>query len=705
MKNLFLILLFPIILLSQTNYYISSSGSDANDGLSIANPWLSLNKVYYTVNNPGDSILIKRGDTLEGAITKVLVGSAASPIVIGAYGTGELPILYGDLRGRTWTAIAGRTGYYKCYLGMYSTINTGYYQWVDNAWKGDSTGGTYSVYRGTNPATWESWLDQVPTGGYGITYEHDTMFVHLWNNATMPASRDSFRVYRYGNGPETGSKHVIVRDLDARNFYIPIVSTGSDSITIRKNKTRNGYSSCIRMITTNYSLVDSCEVDSSGDSGIYLVQSHKTTVQYNLVKNVLLTIDGGIAAGIDLCGIGILGNYAWGRAQDTVGYSVVQYNTIYSVYRAAFDFYYNLGDTVRHNVAHNVHGTGSPHGGGVVMTNNTITMDNILGGNGPNFSLLGGDFVYAHNFIDSVKDFGAWFTANIGDTIRYNNNFVRLNLTTGRSFADFKTTTLRIKADSNYYYQTGSNVWLKSGVSYTTIPTLFAATGLEEHSILNAAYIEITSGNNQSKVITQALTNPYVVTLRDANGNLSVGSTVTFAITDTPATATGHSLSDTVVTTDANGQASVTLTLGNKVGNYRVTVSSDSFTYSPVTFNSTATAAVATTIALVSGNNQSQIITLYAPDSLIVLVTDANENPVPNTSVAFAVTNVPPYSSSYFLSNVNATTDSRGYAVTRLQFGQHPGVYNITATATGLTGSPVTFTETARIDEQYFLFR
>lgn len=76
-------------------YYVSSSeGNDANSGLSSTAPWKSLSKISSASFDPGDSILLKRGDTWSGE-TLYLNGNGSSSdwIKLSAYGSGERPII------------------------------------------------------------------------------------------------------------------------------------------------------------------------------------------------------------------------------------------------------------------------------------------------------------------------------------------------------------------------------------------------------------------------------------------------------------------------------------------------------------------------------------------------------------------------------------------------------------------------------------
>lgn len=90
MKLILIILLLWAFSANATNYYIKNSGNDALDGLTDATAWASLSKIKSGSFSAGDSILLKRGDTFNDSIRIV-----ASGINIGAYGTGNNPIVTG----------------------------------------------------------------------------------------------------------------------------------------------------------------------------------------------------------------------------------------------------------------------------------------------------------------------------------------------------------------------------------------------------------------------------------------------------------------------------------------------------------------------------------------------------------------------------------------------------------------------------------
>jgi hypothetical protein len=98
-------------------YYVSSSqGNDANNGLSTDTAWKTLAKANAKTFSPGDKLLLKRMDTW---VSECLVlhgsGTAASPIQVGAYGTGTKPIIAGDVTDTsfTWSAVPGHAGVYS----------------------------------------------------------------------------------------------------------------------------------------------------------------------------------------------------------------------------------------------------------------------------------------------------------------------------------------------------------------------------------------------------------------------------------------------------------------------------------------------------------------------------------------------------------------------------------------------------------------
>src|SRR5262245_58349664 len=96
MKRLFLVVLISLSLNVQaTNYYVSTSGNDANNGTSPSTPWKTIAKVNNRTFLPGDFILFRRGNMWREQVTLKSSGVAGNPITFGAYDTGPRPIING----------------------------------------------------------------------------------------------------------------------------------------------------------------------------------------------------------------------------------------------------------------------------------------------------------------------------------------------------------------------------------------------------------------------------------------------------------------------------------------------------------------------------------------------------------------------------------------------------------------------------------
>ena len=111
MKSKLLLVVFTTLcfVANATTYYISASGSDANNGTSTSTPWKSLSKLnsYFSSLKPGDNILFNRGDVFYGSIAINASGTAGSPITISAYGSGANPVITGFTSVTSWTNLGG----------------------------------------------------------------------------------------------------------------------------------------------------------------------------------------------------------------------------------------------------------------------------------------------------------------------------------------------------------------------------------------------------------------------------------------------------------------------------------------------------------------------------------------------------------------------------------------------------------------------
>jgi len=79
-----------------TTYYVSQGGSDDNDGRSPGAPWRTLAKVNASAIQPGDSVLLRRGDSWREQLIPHS-GSEDGYVAYGAYGEGDKPVLLGSV--------------------------------------------------------------------------------------------------------------------------------------------------------------------------------------------------------------------------------------------------------------------------------------------------------------------------------------------------------------------------------------------------------------------------------------------------------------------------------------------------------------------------------------------------------------------------------------------------------------------------------
>jgi hypothetical protein len=193
------------------------------------------------------------------------------------------------------------------------------------------------------------------------------------------------------------------------------------------------------------------------------------------------------------------------------------------------------------------------------------------------------------------------------------------------------------------------------------------------------AGLAVSSGDEQSGTAGQPLQQPLVVTLAEASGRAVGGAQIRWEVIS------GGGAISSFTYTDVTGRASATWTLGLVGRTQTVLVSVPS---SSVIFTATANGA-ATELVLIAGDGQAAIIDDTLPVLLRVRATNDASAGVAGVTVIWAATGGGQASSSA------AVTDALGEAVTTWVLGPTLGTQAVTATVTGLIGSPVQFTATA----------
>ena len=191
--------------------------------------------------------------------------------------------------------------------------------------------------------------------------------------------------------------------------------------------------------------------------------------------------------------------------------------------------------------------------------------------------------------------------------------------------------------------------------------------------------LEKISGDGQIGRPGQKL-QPFVVEVRDQNGNPVSGVFVTFIHDD-------GSLSTILDVTSTDGRAESTLTLGSTAGTTTITVQVGD---ASITFEA-KTVLRPRTFVKISGDNQNGSTGIALPEPFVVEVRDANGDPVEGVTVTFTVT-----AGGGSLNPKTAQTNASGRAWTRLTPGDNPGANSVRASVAGIAQGVIFRAEATR---------
>jgi hypothetical protein len=166
-----------------TFYVDATRGDDSNPG-TIGAPWRTIEKINSTVFMPGDSILFKRGEVWKAGLYFTSSGTSNNNIIIGAYGTGNLPVIDGNnytIPGTTGVPLVTIAGNYV-YL---SDIEIRYASDVGLTLEGqhDTAHGIYAHHNYHGGIRVD--------GDYGIVEYSTAYYNSVWNEFGVEPSHDS----------------------------------------------------------------------------------------------------------------------------------------------------------------------------------------------------------------------------------------------------------------------------------------------------------------------------------------------------------------------------------------------------------------------------------------------------------------------------------------------------------------------------------
>ena len=237
---LFSIFLFAVSSGFSTVYYIdASSGSDSNTGTSSTSAWRTISKINDSSFQPGDQILFKRGESWNENLVFPSSGNASNPILIGAYGTGDKPVINGM-----------------------QVVNLSWSNYSGNVWQTSLSYHTQRLLKnGTELLRADSYSEMDGTQ-YMWYYDENNHVLYL-SSATNPNNEAiSINVY-YDVFLINAKQYITVRDIEVRGGYGYGMAIRASSHINVINCTVGRYSfKALQLRGLNGTIVSYCSVDS-----------------------------------------------------------------------------------------------------------------------------------------------------------------------------------------------------------------------------------------------------------------------------------------------------------------------------------------------------------------------------------------------------------------------------------------------------------
>jgi parallel beta helix pectate lyase-like protein len=447
-------------------YYISSTfGNDKNDGLSPARAWRSLSQIHLKSDSEGkfrsgDKILLKRGDRWDGQIRLDANGTAQNPVVLGSYGEGPKPSMYGDNPQLQWEPVAGHLGIYAADMGRGSVLGALFMA-------GKNTRAVYPGGSLNRIDYLEGFLAELQSGVFAGQYDG-----RLWiRTPDRKPSQETVRVFRYAGVMVADSSYVQVEDLDIQRFYVGIDVTTSKDVVIHHNDIQDvlGIGIYLRSGDVNC-LVESNTVHRSGNTALYVLKGDKNTFRDNWVSHVDSTVLGIAMAG-DKMGVGL---------QESQ-HSLVEYN--YFSDSGGMDFFHEAGSSVRYNYLERVRSAGSPNGTDLNLYGNIYNLggdEGERGSVGINVGVTGdGSIAVFNNTIVNAASYFLMGSSKNAGTILFSDNLL---LSTARLPA-MTVFGANVTSTHNCFFTLGQPVFTYSNQKFSSLKSYQDATGLDRDSI------------------------------------------------------------------------------------------------------------------------------------------------------------------------------------------------------------------------------
>ena len=268
-----------------------------------------------------------------------------------------------------------------------------------------------------------------------------------------------------------------------------------------------------------------------------------------------------------------------------------------------------------------------------------------------------------------------------------------------QSAADYVdvTSTVNGSYDRNYTINYSA---ASAGQTLTVKWVATSATGGANVTINAAALqgatgtVTATAGAPQSAAISTAFATALQATVKDSQGNLVSGATVTFTVPASGASGTFGGSATATAVTDANGVATAPdFTANSQVGGYAVTATVAGVPI-PANFSLTNTVGSPATIVTTTGTPQSAAVGAAFATALKATVKDGGGNLISGATVTFTAPGTGATGTFGGLATADAVTNASGVATApTLTAGTVSGGYTVAATVVGVV-NPANFSLT-----------
>jgi parallel beta-helix repeat protein len=440
-----------------TIYYVSSTGNDANSGLTTALPWKTLIKVNSRIFFAGDQILFNKGDTFHGSITVNGSGTSVNPITFGAYGTGANPIITGFTDVTAWTNLGGNIWESTDVVSTLSTCNMVVINGVNTPMgRFPNTGYYYFQSHSDNYHITSSYL----TDTQNWTGAELAFNCNNWETKRVPITAQTAGTLTFTQPEaftirENGLKFIIqndIRTLDVQNEWYYNPSTKKISVYSTSQPTNVKVATTSDIITCNqdYIVFDGLSVKGANSKGFVI-----TGADHLKIQNCTISFSGRDA---------IFGTYTTTDAVLVDGCTISESNNggiglPYHFINATFTdnaitntaMIYGATAILLSN--QNSAGMGvaiASQGDGCTFTGNTITNTGYIG-----IRFRGNNILIQNNFINKFcqinHDGGAIYSWNGDTNTSYSGTIVKNNIILN------ETTVPNYAGDAGIYLDDASN--------------------------------------------------------------------------------------------------------------------------------------------------------------------------------------------------------------------------------------------------------